>query len=148
MKCSSSTILTTHFATKCAYVFNCMSNAQLFATLWAVAHQAAPSMGILQARILEWVATITSRGSSQPRDQTHISYVSCTGRQILYHSQQTVAILREMGIPDHFTCLLRSLYAGEEATVRTGHGTVDWLKTRKEIRQGCILSPYLLNFYA
>ena len=104
--------------------------------------------GILQATILEWVAISSSRGSSQPRDQTHISYVSCTGRQILYHSQQTVAILREMGIPDHFTCLLRSLYAGEEATVRTGHGTVDWLKTRIEIRQGCILSPYLLNFYA
>ena len=104
--------------------------------------------GILQASILEWVVKPSSRGSSQPRDQTHISYVSCTGRQILYHSQQTVAILREMGIPDHFTCLLRSLYAGEEATVRTGHGTIDWFQIAKGVRQGCILSSCLFNLYA
>ena len=56
-------------------------------------------------------------------------------------------ILKEMGIPDHFTCLLKSLYAGQEATVRTGHGTVDWFKTGKGVRQGCILSPCLFNFF-
>ena len=55
------------------------------ATPWTVAHQAPLSTGILQARIPEWVAMLSSRGSSQPRDQTHISYVSCTGRQVLYH---------------------------------------------------------------
>ena len=57
-------------------------------------------------------------------------------------------ILREMGIPDHLTCLLRNLYASQEATVRTGHGTTDWSQIRKGIGQGCILSPCLFNLYA
>ena len=57
-------------------------------------------------------------------------------------------ILEEMGIPDHLTCLLRNLYAGQEATVRTGHGTTDWLQIGKGVHQGCILPPCLLNFYA
>ena len=57
-------------------------------------------------------------------------------------------ILKEMGIPDHWTCLLRNLYAGQEATVRTGHGTTDWFQIEKGVRQGCILSPCLFNFYA
>ena len=53
-----------------------------------------------------------------------------------------------MGIPDNMTCLLRNLYAGQEATVRTGHGTTDWFQIRKGVCQGCILSPCLFNFYA
>ena len=57
-------------------------------------------------------------------------------------------ILKEMGIPDHLTCLLRNLYAGQEATVRTGHGTTDCFQIGKWIRQGCILSPCLFNLYA
>ena len=57
-------------------------------------------------------------------------------------------ILKEMGIPDHLTCLLRDLYVGQEATVRTGHGTTDWFQIGKGVRQGCILSPCLFNFYA
>ena len=57
-------------------------------------------------------------------------------------------ILKEMGIPDHLTCLLRNLYAGQEATVRTGHGTTDWFQIGKGIRQGCILSHCLFSFYA
>ena len=57
-------------------------------------------------------------------------------------------ILKEMGIPDHLTCFLRNLYAGQEATVRTGHGTTDWFQRGKGVRQGCILSPCLFNFYA
>ena len=56
-------------------------------------------------------------------------------------------ILKELGIPDHFTCLLRNLYAGQEATVRTGHGTTDWFQIGKGVRQGCILSPCLFNLY-
>ena len=57
-------------------------------------------------------------------------------------------ILKEMGIPDHLTCLLRNLYAGQEATVRTGHGTTDWFQIATGVRQGCILSPCLFNLYA
>ena len=57
-------------------------------------------------------------------------------------------ILKEMGIPDHLTSLLRNLYAGQEATVRTGHGTIDWFQIGKGVRQGCILSSYLFNLYA
>ena len=53
-----------------------------------------------------------------------------------------------MGIPDHLTCLLRNLYAGQEATVRTGHGTTDWFQIGKGVHQGCILSPCLFNLYA
>ena len=57
-------------------------------------------------------------------------------------------ILKEMGIPDHLTCLLRNLYAGQEATVRTEHGTTDWFQIGKGVHQGCILSPCLFTFYA
>ena len=56
-------------------------------------------------------------------------------------------ILQEMGIPDHLTCLLRNVYAGQEATVRTGDGTTDWFQIGKGVRQGCILSPCLFNLY-
>ena len=57
-------------------------------------------------------------------------------------------ILQEVGIPGHLTCLLRNLFAGQEATVRTGHGATDWFQIGKEVCQGCILSPCLFNFYA
>ena len=57
-------------------------------------------------------------------------------------------IFQEMGIPDHLTCLLRNKYAGQEATVRTGHGTTDWFQIRKGVCQGCLLSPCLFNLYA
>ena len=57
-------------------------------------------------------------------------------------------ILKEMGIPDHLTCLLRNLYAGQEATVRIGHVTTDWFQIGKGVRQGCILSPCLFNLHA
>ena len=57
-------------------------------------------------------------------------------------------ILKEMGIPDHLTCLLRNLYAGQEATVRTGHKTTDWFQIRKGVHQGYTLSPFLFNLYA
>ena len=61
---------------------------------------------------------------------------------------KTVEILREMGILDHLTCLLRNLYVGQEATVRTRHGTMDWFQIGKGVHQGCILSPCLINLYA
>ena len=64
------------------------------------------------------------------------------------HKKKLWKILQEMGIPDHLTCLLRNLYAGQEATVRTGHGTTDWFQIGKGVCQGCILSPCLFNLYA
>ena len=64
------------------------------------------------------------------------------------HHNKLWKILKEMGIPDHLTCLLRNLYAGQEATVRTGHGTIDWFQIGKGVRQGGILSPCLFNLYA
>ena len=66
----------------------------------------------------------------------------------LYGSQQTVENLQDMEIPDHLTCLLRNLYAGQEVTVRTGHGTTDWFQIGKGVHQGCILSSCLFNLYA
>ena len=57
-------------------------------------------------------------------------------------------ILKEIRIPDHLTCLLRNLYAGQETRVRTGHGTTDWFQIGKGVRQGCILSPWLFNLYS
>ena len=57
-------------------------------------------------------------------------------------------ILKDMGIPDHLTCLLRNLYVGQEAAIRNGHGTTDWFQIGKGVRQGCILSPCLFDFYA
>ena len=63
-------------------------------------------------------------------------------------SQSNWKILQEMGIPDHLTCLLKNLYSGQEATIRTGYGTTDWFQIGKGVRQGCILSPCLFNLYA
>ena len=65
----------------------------------------------------------------------------------VYHNKLW-KIIQEMGIPDHLTCLLRNLYADQEATVRTGHGTTDWFQIGKGVHQGCILSLYLFNLYA
>ena len=81
--------------------------------------------GIPQARVLEWVA---------------MSF--CVDHNKVWND------LKRMGIPDHMTCLLRNLYAGQEATVRTGLGTTDWSQIEKGVRQGCILSPCLFNLYA
>ena len=63
-------------------------------------------------------------------------------------SQQTVENSKEMGVPDHLTCLLRNLYAGQEATDKTGHGTMNWFQIRTGEHQGCISSPCLFNLYA
>ena len=65
-----------------------------------------------------------------------------------YVDHNKLEILKEMGIPDHFACLLWILFAGQEATVRTGHGIMDWLQIGKVVCQGCILSPCLFNLYA
>ena len=71
----------------------------------------------------------------------YFCFIDCVDQNKLWK------ILKEMGIPVHLTCLLRNLYAGQEATVRTGHGTTDWFQIRKVVCQGCVLSPCLFNLY-
>ena len=91
----------------------------------------------------------TSVGSSEKQRSSRETSTSAllTILKTLCGSQHTVEILKEMGIPDHLIYLLRNLYAGQEATVRTGHGTTDWFQIEKGVGQGCILSPCLFNLY-
>ena len=94
----------------------------------------------------------TSAGSSKKQESSRKTYISALLTMpktltVLDHNKLW-KILREMEIPDHLTCLLRNLYAGQEATVRIGHGTTDWFQIGKGVRQGCILSPCLFNLYA
>ena len=93
----------------------------------------------------------TSAGSWKKQEssrKTSISALLTMPKPLTVDHSKLWKILREMGIPDHMTCLLRNLYAGQEATVRTGHGTTDWFQIGKGVRQGCILSPCLFNLYA
>ena len=80
--------------------------------------------------------------------QKNISFIDYTKAFDCVDHNKLWEIFKDMGIPDHLTCLLRNLYAGPEATVRTGHGTTDWFKTGKGVCQGCILSPCLFKLYA
>ena len=93
----------------------------------------------------------TSTGSLKKQEssrKTSTSALLTTPKPLTVWITTHCGILQDMGIPDHLTCLLRNLYAGQEATVRTGHGTTDWFQIGKGVRQGCILSPCLFNFYA
>ena len=93
----------------------------------------------------------TSPGSSKKQEssrKTSFCFIDYAKAFNCVDHNKLWKILGEMGIPDHLTCLLRNLYAGQEATVRTGHGTTDWFQIGKGVRQGCILSPCLFNLYA
>ena len=92
----------------------------------------------------------TSVGSSKIRvpRKTSTSALLTTSKSLTVWITTNWKILKEMGIPDPLTCLLRNLYACQEATVRTGHGTTDWFQIGKGVHQGCILSPCLFNLYA
>ena len=93
----------------------------------------------------------TSSGSTKKQEssrKTSISALLTLTRPLTVWITINWKILKEMGIPDHLTCLLRNPYAGQEATVRTGHGTTDWFQIGKGVRQGCILSSCLFNLYA
>ena len=93
----------------------------------------------------------TSAGSSKKQEssrKTTISALLTMPKTLTVWITVNWKILRETGIPDHLTFLLRNLYAGQEATVRTRHGTTDWFQIGKGVHQGCILSPCLFNFYA
>ena len=89
----------------------------------------------------------TSTGSSK-KQESYFCFVDYDESFDCVDHNKLWKILKEMGIPDHLTCLLRNLYADQKATVRTGHGTTDWFQIGKGVRQGCILSPCLFNFYA
>ena len=93
----------------------------------------------------------TSAGSSKKQEssrKTSISPLLTMPKPLTVDHIKLWKILKEMGIPDHLTCLLRNLYAGQEATVRSGHGTTDWFQIGKGVHQGCILSPCLFNSYS
>ena len=92
----------------------------------------------------------TPLGSSKKQDSSRKMSISAllTMPKPLTVSQQPGKFLKEMGIPDYLTCLLKNLYAGQEASVRTGHGITDWFQIGKGVHQGCILLPCLFNFYA
>ena len=93
----------------------------------------------------------TSAGSLKKQESSRKNIYFCFidyAKAFLVWITTNWKILKEMGIPDHLTCLLRNLYAHQETTVRTGHGTTDWLQIGKGVRQGCILSPCLFNLYA
>ena len=93
----------------------------------------------------------TSAGSSKKQEssrKTSICFIDYAKAFDCMDHNKLWKILKEVGIPDHLTCLLRNLYSSQEATVRTGHGITDWLQIGKEVRQGCILSPCLFNLHA
>ena len=131
-----------------------------YRTIALISHTNKDILKILQARLQRYMNHELSdvqagfrkgRGTRDPIANIHsiyfcfIDYVKaldCVDHNKLWK------IPKEMRRPDHLTCLLRNLYAGQEATVRTGHGTADWFQIRKGVGQGCILSPCLLNLYA
>ena len=93
----------------------------------------------------------TSEGSSKKQEssrKTSISALLTVPKPLTVWITINWKILKEMGIPDHLTCLVKNLYAGQAATVRTGHGTTDWFQIAKGVPQGCILSLCLFNLYA
>ena len=134
-----------------------------------ISHASKITLKILQARLqqyVNWELTDVQTGfrkGRETRDQIaniywiiekarefqkniYFCFIDCTEAFDCVDHNKMWKILKE--IPDHLTCLLRNLYAGQEATVRTGHGTMDWFKIEKGVCQGCILSPCLFNFYA
>ena len=140
-------------------------------TIALISHTSKVMLKILQARLQQYVnhelpdVHAGFRKSRSNRDQTanihwiiekarefqkniYFCFIDYTKAFNCVDHNTLWKILHEMGIPDHLTCLLRNLYAGQEATVRTGHGTTDWFKIWKGVRPGCILSPCLFNLYA
>ena len=94
----------------------------------------------------------TSDGSSKKQEEfqenIYFCFIDYTKAFVCLDHNKLLKILEEMGIPDHLTCLLRNLYASQEATVRTGHGKIDWFQIRKGVSPACILSSCLFNLYA
>ena len=116
-----------------------------------VAHQASLSMGFSRQEFWNGLPfpTPTSTGiiekARKCQKTIYFWFIDYTKAFDCVNHNKLWKIQKVIGIPDHLMCLLRSLYAGQEATVRTGHGTTDWSKIRKGVHQGCILSPHLFN---
>ena len=142
-----------------------------YCTIALISHASKVMLKILQARLQQYMnhelpdVQAGFRKGSGTRDQiVNIRWIIEKAREFqknIYfcfidyaeafdcvNHNQLWKILKEMGIPDHLICLLRNLYAGQEATIRTGHGTTNWFQIGKGVRQGCILSPCLFNLYA
>ena len=139
-------------------------------TIALISHTSIVMLKILQARLQQYmncelpmfkldlekaeepeIKLPTSVGSSKKQEssrKTSTSALLTTPKPLTVWITTNWKILKEMGIPDHLTWLLRNLYAGQEATVRTGHRTTDWFQIGKGVCQGCILSPWLFNLYA
>ena len=140
-----------------------------YLTIALISHASKVMLKILQARLQQYVnhellmfklvlekteepeiKLPTSAGSSKKQEssrKTSIFALLTMPKPLTMDHNELWKILKEMGITDHLTCLLRNLYAGQEATVRTGHGTTDWFQIGKGVRQGGILSPCLFNLY-
>ena len=95
-----------------------------------------------------WTCTERTEKAREFQKNIYFCFIGYTKAFDYVDHNKLWKILKEMGIPDNLTCLLRNLYEGQEATVRTGHGTTDWFQIGKGVCQGCILSPCLLNLYA
>ena len=143
-------------------------NVQTYCTIALISHTSKLMLKILQARLQQYMKHELQAGfgkGRETRDQiANICWIIGKAQEFqkniyfcfidyikVFDSvdhNKLWKILKEMGIPDHLTCLLRNLYAGQEATVRTGHGTTDWFQTGKGVHQGCKLSSCLFNLYA
>ena len=150
-------------------------NGQNYCTIALISHTSKVVLKILQARLQQyvncdlpdvqagfrkgrgtrdqianicWIIEKKQESSRKTSISALLTIVNMTKAFDCVDHNKLWKILKETGIPDHLTCLLRNLYAGQQATVRTGHGTTDWFQIGKGIHQGCILSPCLFNLYA
>ena len=129
-----------------------------YRTIALISHASKVMLKILQARLQQYMNHERNQrsncqhpldhGKSKRVPERHLFLLYWLCQSLCVDHNKLWKIQKEMGIPDHLTCFLRNLYAGQEATVRTGHGTTDWFQIGKGICQGCILSPCLFNLYA
>ena len=124
-----------------------------YCTIALISHASKVMLKILQARLQQYMncelPDVQAGFIEKAREfQKNIYFCFTDYAKDCVDHNKLWKILQEMGLPDHLTCLLRNLYAGQEATVRTGHGTTDWFQIGKGVFQGCILPPCLLHLYA
>ena len=128
-----------------------------YSTTALISHASRVMLKILQARLQQYVncelpvvqaGFRKGRGTRDQIANIHFCFIDYAEAFDCLEHNKLWKILKEIRMPDHLTCLLRNLYTGQKATVRTGHGTTDWFQIWKGVRQGCILSPCLFNLYA